>query len=196
MKKKLVFLCVLGLTLLTGCGKSTNVIEGQVKTLSTGQNSLQTEEKQVLEKKQVQQTESSEQYKGYIFIYDDIAIEIDAESEPIVKQLGEANAYFEAPSCAFEGIDRMYTYNNFELDTYPVNNIDHISAIIFKDDMITTAEGVGIGDSAEKVAEIYGEDAINESGMVVYEKDGMKLCFIIKEDMVVSVEYRSTVLTE
>ena len=29
--------------------------------------------------------------------------------------------------------------------------------------------------------------------MLVYEKDGMKLCFILKED-VAAIEYRSTVL--
>ena len=30
--------------------------------------------------------------------------------------------------------------------------------------------------------------------MLVYEKGGMKLCFILKDDAIVSIEYRSTVL--
>ncbi len=32
--------------------------------------------------------------------------------------------------------------------------------------------------------------------MLVYAKDGMKLCFILQGDEVVSIEYRSTVLEE
>ncbi len=30
--------------------------------------------------------------------------------------------------------------------------------------------------------------------MLVYSRDGMKLCFILQEDSVVSIEYRSTAL--
>ena len=90
----------------------------------------------------------------------------------------------------------MYTYNSFEVDTYPSKTQDYISTIIFKDDVITTTEGVGIGDSVDKVMEVYGEDGSNEDGMLVFEKDGMKLCFIIQDDTVASVEYRSTVLDE
>ena len=132
----------------------------------------------------------------YLPSYQDVVIEIDAEAAPIIEKLGEPNSYFEAPSCAFEGIDKMYTYNSFEVDTYPSKTQDYISTIIFKDDVITTTEGVGIGDSVDKVMEVYGEDGSNEDGMLVFEKDGMKLCFIIQDDTVASVEYRSTVLDE
>ena len=65
--------------------------------------------------------------------------------------------------------------------------------MILKDDSVTTAEGICIGDSLEKVLEAYGEGD-QENGMVVYEKDGMKLCFILQDDGIVSIEYRSTAL--
>ncbi len=135
-------------------------------------------------------------YKGYAFIYHDVVIEIDALADPILKQLGEANAYFEAASCAFNGLDKMYTYSSFELDTYPVDDEDHVSMILFKDDSIATAEGVSIGDPVEKIAEIYGEDSEKENGMIVYQKDGMKLCFIVEDGSVASIEYQTTVLDE
>ncbi len=122
-------------------------------------------------------------------------MEMDADAAPVIEQLGEANSYFEAPSCAFEGIDKMYTYGSFELDTYPTEDKDYISAVIFKDDSITTKEGVGIGDAREKMTEAYGEGT-EELGMTVYRKDDMKLCFILQEDSIVSIEYRSTVLDE
>ncbi len=193
MKGRLAVIGVGLAVLLAGCGNSTNVIEGEVKTISTaaGEDSPQTGE----EKQQEQKTKAEKkEEKGYVFCYNDTVIEIDASSASVIEQLGEANSYFEAPSCAFEGIDKMYTYNGFEVDTYPLEDGDHISAVIFKDDTVATAEGVGIGDSVDKVIETYGEDAVDESGMMVYDKDGMRLCFIVEGERVISVEYRSTVL--
>ena len=135
-------------------------------------------------------------YKGYAFIYHDVVIEIDADAASILEELGEANSYFEAASCAFNGLDKMYTYSSFELDTYPVDDKDYVSMVLFKDDSIATAEGVSIGDPAEKVTEIYGEDAAKENGMLVYQKDGMKLCFIVENGSISSIEYQTTVLEE
>ncbi len=68
-----------------------------------------------------------------------------------------------------------------------------VSAVILKDDSVSTAEGICIGDSLEKLLEAYGE-GVQENGMLVYSRDGMKLCFILQEDSVVSIEYRSTAL--
>lgn len=119
---------------------------------------------------------------------------MDADAAPIIEQLGEPDSYFEAPGCAFEGIDKMYTYGGLEVDTYPIEDKDYISSVIFKDDTLTTTEGIGIGDSVSSLEEAYGTQWGDEDGMMVYEKDGMKLCFIVAEDSVISVEYRSGVI--
>ena len=112
---------------------------------------------------------------------------------PVLQALGEPASYFEAASCAFEGLDTIYTYNGFEIDTYPAQDKDLVSAVILKDDSVTTAEGICIGDSLEKLLEAYGE-AAQENGMLVYTKDGMKLCFILQDDSIISIEYRSMAL--
>lgn len=140
--------------------------------------------------------EENLEHRGYVFIHQDVVIEIDADAAPILEKLGEANSYFEAASCAFNGLDKMYTYGSFELDTYPVDDKDYVSMVLFKDDSIATAEGVSIGDPAEKVTEVYGKDAAKENGMIVYQKDGMKLCFIVENGSVSSIEYQTTVLDE
>lgn len=137
---------------------------------------------------------AKENYKGYAFIYHDVVIEIDAEAAPVLEQLGEANSYFEAASCAFNGLDKMYTYSSFELDTYPMDDKDYVSMILFKDDTISTAEGISIGDTIERVTEVYGEDSTMESGMIVYQKDGMKIGFVVDNGKISSIEYQTTVL--
>ena len=121
---------------------------------------------------------------------------MDMEAQSVLKRLGEADSYFEAASCAFDGLDKKYTYESFELDTYPGEDTDHISAVLFRDDSVTTEEGIGIGDSQGDVFEVYGEDFLTENGMIVYRKDDMKLCFIITDEVVSSIEYRTTVLDE
>lgn len=130
---------------------------------------------------------------GYVFEYDGVSIVIDAEATDIIEALGEPTSYYEATSCAFDGLDKIYTYSSFELDTYPTDDIDYVSAVILKDDLVSTAEGVSIGDSLEDVTAAYGEGE-ESNGYLVYEKDDMKLRFVIEDDVVTSIEYQTTVL--
>lgn len=183
MKKNVIMLTLVLACVLCACGGSSKKIEGEVNT-----SSEQTQGTEVTE-------ESAAAHKGYTYIHNDVVVEIDADAAAVVEQLGEPLSYFEAPSCAFEGIDKIYTYSSFEIETYPMDEKDFISMVTFKDDSITTPEGVGIGDTVDKVKEVYGNCA-EEGGMMVYEKDDMKLCFIVKDGTVASVEYKSTVLDE
>lgn len=193
MKKKTAVLILAAALLLAGCGSNAKVIEGEVKTQDGGDTA---EAKETAEGEDGEDGGEETSHKGYVFRDGDIVMEMDAEAGPVLEQLGEPNSYFEAPSCAFEGVDKMYTYGSFELDTYPMGDKDYISAVIFKDDSITTPEGVGIGDSREKLMEAYGGEGTEELGMTVYRKDDMKLCFIFQGDSIASVEYRTTVLDE
>lgn len=203
MRVKVIFGTVLLAALLCGCGNDAKVIEGTVQTKAAaagGETEAGTASAAGAEDTSVSTEEQQElataNYKGYAFIYQDVVIEMDADAAPIIEQLGEPDSYFEAPSCAFEGIDKMYTYRGFELDTYPTDDKDYISAVIFKDDTLVTPEGIGIGDSVSRLEEVYGTQWHDEDGMMVYEKDGMKLCFIIGDDSVISVEYQSCATEE
>lgn len=197
MKKKIMMLCLSMVLLLTGCGGSdVKTIEGEAQAATTGKAAEAEVQEQGDAKAQEEVQEAEAAYKGYAYIHNGVTIEIDAEAAPIIEALGEADSYFESPSCAFEGIDKTYTYGSIEIDTYPTDDKDYISAVIFKDDSVTTTEGVCIGDSLDKVKEVYGEGGEGAGGMVVYEKDGMKLNFIIQDNAVAAIEYASTVLDE
>ena len=108
--------------------------------------------------------------------------------------LGEPASYYEAASCAFEGLDKIYTYSGFELQTYPTDGKDFVSLVVLKDDSVATPEGVALGNTKAKVEERYGTDYQEDGALLTYQKGGMKLCFILDGDQVVSIEYRSDVL--
>ena len=198
MKKWLVTLCAVSMAaVITGCGGSEEkVIEGNVAT-NGAQTSKDADVKEEVKEQETKVEESKEVVeKGYIFKQGDVSVIIDADAAPIVAALGEPVSYFEAASCAFDGLDKIYTYNSFEIDTYPTEGKDYISAIILMDDSITTAEGIAIGETKARVEEVYGTDYTEQGSMLVYEKDGMKLSFIFTDDMITSIQYNSTVLEE
>ena len=71
-----------------------------------------------------------------------------------------------------------------------------MSSIVIKDDSVKTPEGVTVGSTRDEMIAAYGENYAEEAGMLVYAKDGMKLMFLLKNDMVSSIQYTSTVLSE
>lgn len=184
--------------LLAACGNTAST-GGQAANASK-ENSAAAESNASAESKQ-ESTEASGQTSqaapetGYVFAYKDVVMEVDADIAPVIEALGEPKGYFEAPSCAFDGLkDKVYTYNDFELDTYPTEEgLDRISAIVFRSDIVTTEEGIAVGAGAAEIQKAYGEKT-EADGMLTYEKGGMQLCFIMKDGKAASIEYRSTVL--
>lgn len=182
--KKFVVVMLLAVVLLTGCGE-----DKQTAGTDTSNGSSAVEEGS-----QSGGSSAAESAKGYVFEYQGVTVSIDALAAPVLESLGEPASYFEAASCAFEGLDRMYTFGSIEIDTYPAEDGDRISTILLKDDMVQTPEGVGLFMTKADMTAAYGENYTEENGMAVYEKDGMKLRFILENEEITSIEYVSTVL--
>ncbi|MBQ7636593.1 MAG: SGNH/GDSL hydrolase family protein [Lachnospiraceae bacterium] len=130
---------------------------------------------------------------GYIFSFKGVDVAMDAEAKALTKDMPEAKSVYEAPSCAFEGVDRVYDYGSFELNTYEVSGTEYVSAVIFKDDLVETGEGAYIGMTIDEVEALYGSGTEEGNGRV-YEKGGMKLRFFLKEGHVSQIQYLSTIL--
>ena len=69
-----------------------------------------------------------------------------------------------------------------------------MACVILKDDTVATAEGVDLSMTKDKVIEVYGNDYQETEGRIAFEKDGMKLCFILDGDNIAAIEYNSSVL--
>lgn len=129
---------------------------------------------------------------GYVFNYDGIDIAVDSDVAPIIEKLGEANSYFESPSCAAEGIGKLYTYSDFEIQTYPDGDVDRVLYVLLRTDNVATAEGIDLSSTREDIVEAYGQATEEATGSMKYEKDGMTLVFLFDGDSLISIEYDSS----
>lgn len=138
--------------------------------------------------------ENTTALSGFVFETEGVSFTADQDMAQVLEKLGEPVSYYEAASCAFQGLDKIYTYQHFEINTYPDGDRDLISSIVLKDDLISTPEGLSIGQTKAEMEAIYGTDYETRGNMCVYTKDGMHLSVLVEGDAVTSIEYDSAVL--
>jgi len=74
----------------------------------------------------------------FALIYKDTLIEMDQDMTYVLEKLGEPLGVFEAPSCAFDGIDRIFSYPGIQIHTYPKGDDDYVHTISLRDDSVRT----------------------------------------------------------
>ena len=125
---------------------------------------------------------------GYTFTSGSTEIAMNADAAAVVEELGEADDYFESESCAFEGLDKVYTYPGFQLNTYPVDDKDYVLSVVFMDDTVSTDEGISIGSTKNEVTEAYGDPTSESATELVYEKGDSELKVGLDGDSVSTLE--------
>lgn len=141
-----------------------------------------------------QASTASMEHSGFVFQTGDTVIGMNEDVSPILAELGKETAYSETTSCAFKGLDKIYSYPGFDLYTYPLDGKDNVNSVYFTDETAKTPEGIGIGSTEEEMLAAYGEDYTEEFGVYTYAKDRSTLSFIVTDGLVESVEY--TAVTE
>lgn len=125
---------------------------------------------------------------GYSWEIEGITINIGDLEADTVEHISEESNYFEEPSCASDGIDRVYSYNNYEILFSETNGVFGVSMIRLTSDLVSTIEGVSIGDSVESAKEACGEPTDETEGVLLYIKGETELRLIISEEEVVWIE--------
>lgn len=195
MKKRLT-MAVLGLMLALGlCACGNDDVKVITKDgVETGAENEKEENGAADDDADAESDEDADELKGYVFTADGMDMAMDMEIEDVLAKLGEPVSYFEAASCAFQGLDKVYIYNHYEIDTYPDGDDDRISSIILKDDLIATPEGLSIGMTKADMENAYGTGYETNGNMCVYTKDGMHLSILVENDAVTSIQYNSAAL--
>ena len=125
----------------------------------------------------------------YVPAYKGCKLPMNADFAPLLASLGDPDSYFEAASCAFDGLDKTYTYAGLEIVTYPDGDVDRISSVRILNNSVSTPEGMTIGSSLADVTAAYGE-GYEELGLQHAYEDGDTIFSVLFEDgAAISVEY-------
>lgn len=123
----------------------------------------------------------------YVFCNNNNKIKIDDEFSR--EKYGHEKEYSEIISCAYEGLDRIYKYENYEITTYERDGKERIQSIYLLNDMVKTEEDVKITDSYNKMIEKYSDNYVREENMYTYIQGKTALKFIIENNIITSIEY-------
>ncbi len=127
--------------------------------------------------------------EAYVFRTGEATVAVNDDMADVLSALGEPQSYFEAESCAFEGLDKTYTYSGFVITTRPDGEKDYVNSILLTDDSVTTPEGLFIGSDYDDVIAVYGESTGGFDTLLTYTKNGTVLNFILTDGTVISIEY-------
>jgi len=124
---------------------------------------------------------------GFAFEYRGTLIEMDQDMDYLLLQLGEPLGVFEAPSCAFDGIDRIFGFRGIQIHTYPDGDLDRVHTVSFLDDGVTTANGIRLGDTIADALAAYGGNYTQDTGMYTFTIERTTLSFFVEDDEVTSI---------
>lgn len=125
----------------------------------------------------------------YTFSMKGVEIAANAEMAPLAQALGEPIDYFESESCAYQGLDKVYTYSGVIIRTYPSGDKDYVLTIELKDDTVTTKEGVYIGASKDDVTAAYGQPTSETDTALSYVDGDCTLAFLMADGKVTDITY-------
>lgn len=179
MRKLIAMLALLVLTFaLVACGAEAELDTDLVITRATEENVIAEEENVQAEAVKTE----------YAFVAEGLELIPGAAFDPAI--LPEAASLYTVPSCAIEGTDNVYNYESFEVTAYDDGTGEVIYSIYIIDPNTTTPEGLALGDSLNRVLELYGDGyQLNGTAYDFYGTETM-LSIIVQNEAVASIEYR------
>jgi len=127
----------------------------------------------------------------FFFKIGDTVVELNENITYVINGAGEPIGELELPSCAFDGMDRVFRYPGADLYTYPAGDNDFVYNIAFFDDSVRTAEGgIRLGSNLQAVFDAYGDDFELDSGMYTFTRGLTVLEFLVDGDTVIGITYR------
>ena len=196
MNKAFWAFCTWGIVaVLSGCGQAVpagnlpqNITAGTNNSQSDAEKGSNKGNEVNQESEALNQSKQKEEKGAFSFLYEGVTLIPGEVFEQSV--LGEYSELSEVPSCAFEGNDKVYNYETFELTAYIDEKEEHIYSIYFIDPNLPTTEGLCMGDTVEDMKSLYGEDYEMVGTAYDYTRGNTVLSIVTQNDVVVGIEYR------
>ena len=124
----------------------------------------------------------------YSFQVENCTFSVGDDADRVIASLGKANHFSSAPSCAGVGTDELYVYNGFKITAHRDSERAEIIMIELTNDTLSTPEAVRIGDSAERLTDVYGKGE-DFSGGIEYSRANCILRFFLREGRIIGIRY-------
>jgi len=180
--KKIILLMALGALLLAACTNETSSVSTPYEPTPPAQTAPTTQPP-------AETTQPTSESTAFALTVGNFTIRMDQNIQEVLDSMGEPLGVFEAPSCAFDGIDRIFSLPGLQIHTYPLDSGDFIHTVSIRDDSIMTQNGIYLGNSLDSVLAAYGNDYQQEFGMFTFTKGVTTLQFLIEDNMVVAITY-------
>lgn len=193
-----ILLCLLMVLMLAACGQdqpaeSQPETQGSQPTQDSQPESQPTQDSQP-ESEPSQDTEPSgtepnpEQADLFSFTFQGIQLTPGAAFVP--DAMPKPDATYEIPSCAFEGVDTVYSYAALEVTACGPVGQQQIYSVFLVDVNTPTGEGIYMGDTKAMVIAAYGSGYVENGTEWVYTKGNTTLHLLFQGDTIISIEYR------
>ena len=126
---------------------------------------------------------------SYVFKSGAVEIKMGEEAKTVLAQLGApVKPVFEIDSCAYQGKDRLYTYDGMEVSTNQVKGKERIASLLVRGNGLSTPEGLKIGSKEAEIVKLYG-NTTPEFGIYRYQKGNAELSIYTTAGVVDEIEY-------
>lgn len=135
----------------------------------------------------------SEEKDMFSLTIENVTIKGNTQVKQYLDKLGDDYEYSESISCAYDGLDKIYAYDNFSIYTYPDGDKDYVLEVEVLGGNYATSKGIKIGSSREDVIKAYGEKYLEDGALLYYNKTNNAadttepmLYFVMDNDKVIS----------
>ncbi len=138
---------------------------------------------------EVNNKENADDTSEYVFIYNLFEISIGDKWENVVVRLGDYNESFVAESCAYQGTDRYYYYDGFEVMTSEIDGEELLTDIFIEGSDIKAVNDVCVGMSLSDMANAMGAADTSKGNAFIYYGGNVNVQINTKDSKVASIEY-------
>lgn len=129
--------------------------------------------------------------KEYEFTYKDQTVTIHSEAKKFLEKAGTPKETKKTASCAYDGFDRTYVFDDFTVYTYSKTKAgeEYINSITLTSDKVETKEKLKIGGSDKDMEKAYGTSK-GKFGVFTYTKGKTKMVIELDDsNKVISIQY-------
>ncbi|MBE6535870.1 MAG: hypothetical protein E7677_04535 [Ruminococcaceae bacterium] len=123
--------------------------------------------------------------------YKNVKIVMGADADEIIDALGEPIDSYEIGDCGGLGAQVLYSYPSLDVYVLESKSGDVIDAISFRDDIVTTNEGVYIGMDINEAKELLGEPDGETDKQLDYKKGDFTVSVLFADGAVSAISYET-----